>query len=93
MCTTRAVSELLNQDNIVDAVQKEKVDALNRGETVRGDSRSTGLGIANVRSRMAIFYKQEGLLKVESRDGEGTKVCLKYLVQEEIQDVPGTDRG
>ena len=74
-------------------IPQEKVDALNRGETVRGDSRSTGLGIANVRSRMAIFYKQEGLLKVESRDGEGTKVCLKYLVQEEIQDVPGTDRG
>lgn len=65
-------------------IPQEKVDALNRGETVRGDSRSTGLGIANVRSRMAIFYKQEGLLKVESRDGEGTKVCLKYLVQEEI---------
>lgn len=71
----------------------EKVDALNRGEAVRGDSRSTGLGIANVRSRMAIFYKQEGLLRVESQDGQGTRVYLKYLIQEGRQDAPGANRG
>ena len=89
---TPGAVEIYVEDNGC-GIPQEQVDALNRGETVRGDSRSTGLGIANVRSRMAIFYKQEGLLKVESRDGEGTRVCLKYLVQEERQDVPGADRG
>ena len=74
-------------------IPQERVEALNRGESVRGDSRSTGLGVANVSSRLAIFYGRPGLLRIESREGEGTRVYLKYLIQEEWKDVSGTDRG
>ena len=53
----------------------------------------TGLGLVNVVSRMAIFYGQTGLLRVESGEGNGTSVYLTYLMREEGQDVFGIDRG
>ena len=85
--------EICVQDN-GGGMSKEQVDAVNRGERVaRGDSRSTGLGLVNVVSRMAIFYGQGGLLRVESGEGNGTRVYLTYLAREEGQDVFGTDRG
>lgn len=91
MSQTPEAVEICVEDNGC-GIPEEKVDALNRGEAVRGDSRSTGLGIANVHSRMAIFYKKQGLLNVESQNGEGTRVSLKYLVQEDAQDAQGADR-
>lgn len=89
---TQEAVEICVEDNGC-GISQEKVDALNRGKSVRGESGSTGLGIANVRSRMAIFYKREDLLRVESRDGAWTRVYLKYLVQEEAQNASGTDCG
>ena len=90
MHQTLEAVEICVEDNGC-GIPMEKVDALNRGKAVRGDSKSTGLGIANVHSRMAIFYKKQGLLRMDSQDGEGTRVYLKYLVQEEVQDAPGAD--
>jgi len=90
--TSEAV-EICVQDN-GGGMLPEQVDALNRGERVaRGDSRSTGLGLVNVMSRMAIFYGRSGLLRVESGEGKGTSVYLTYLVREEGQDVFSIDRG
>lgn len=75
--------EICVQDN-GGGMSLEQVDALNRGERVaRGDAGSTGLGLANVISRMAIFYGRTGLLRVESEEGKGTRVYLTYLVREE----------
>lgn len=72
---------------------EDQVEALNQGEFDRKHSHSTGLGIANVRSRMEMFYRQKGLLRIESRQGEGTYAYLKYLIQKEIGDVSGSDCG
>ena len=73
-------------------MSKEQVDAVNRGERIaRKDSKSTGLGLMNVVSRMEIFYGRTGLLRAESEEGRGTSMYLTYLVHEEGRDVHGSD--
>ena len=78
--------EICVQDN-GGGLSKEQVEAVNRGQRIeRGHPKSTGLGLINVVSRMAIFYGRAGLLRVESGDGNGTRVYLTYLVREDAQD-------
>ena len=72
-------------------IPKEKVDQLNRGEIIQRSEHSTGLGIVNVYSRMKAFYKRDGLLRIESSEGSGTRVYLQYLKEGEKADVPGSD--
>ena len=73
-------------------MSKEQVDAVNRGERIaRKDSKSTGLGLMNVVSRMEIFYGRTGLLRAESEEGRGTSMYLTYLVHEEGRDVHSSD--
>ena len=90
MQQTREAVEICVADNGCGMTQ-EQVEALNSGKSIRGDGSSTGLGIANVQNRMAIFYGQSGLLRVESRKNEGTRVYLKYLIQGEAEHVSDTD--
>ena len=72
-------------------IPPEKVERLNRGAAIQREQRSTGLGVANVYGRMKTFYKQEGLLRIESQAGRGTRVYLKYLIQEEPEHASRTD--
>lgn len=79
MYRTAEVVEICVEDNGC-GMPAEKVDALNHGRAVRRVQNSTGLGIGNVYGRMQAFYQQSGLLRIESREGHGTKVYIKYLV-------------
>lgn len=72
-------------------IPRERLEALNRGEPVQESGRSTGLGLANVRGRMMMFYGRPDLMRVESVEGEGTSVYLKYLMGEEDFHVPNPD--
>lgn len=91
MQQTESAVEICVKDNGV-GIPMKQVEALNCGEGIRNDSgNSTGLGFANVYGRMEAFYQQKGLLWVESREGEGTRVFLKYLIQEESRDASGID--
>lgn len=80
-------------------IPPEKVALLNQGAAIAPETasqqaqRSTGLGVANVYGRMKTFYKQEGLLRMESQEGHGTRVYLKYLKQEEPEHASRTDHG
>lgn len=71
---------------------QERVESLNQGKSIQGTSSSTGLGVANVSNRMAIFYGQPNLLRMESQEGRGTSVYLRYLMQGGIEHVSGPDR-
>lgn len=89
--TPRAV-EICVRDNGC-GIPPDQVAALNSGEYVRGSSRSTGLGVTNVRNRMMVFYGRSDLMRIESQEGQGTSVYLKYLVREGEPDVSSPDRG
>lgn len=67
--------------------------ALNRGEIIQSGSHSTGLGVANVRSRMEAFYGKSGLLLIESKEQVGTRATLTYLTKEDAGDDSGLDCG
>jgi two-component system sensor histidine kinase YesM len=47
-------------------------------------SNSTGLGLVNIQKRLALFYKQDNLLTIDSQQGEGTTVALKLPLVEEV---------
>lgn len=70
-----------------------RVEALNRGEFVQEGGTSTGLGLANVRGRMMMFYGQPDLMRIESEEGRGTCVYLRYPLGKEASDVPDPDCG
>ena len=84
--------EICVQDNGC-GMTEGMVEALNRGDSLHGTSRSTGLGISNVRSRLKIFYHRENLLQVESKAGQGTCVHLRYLMGEEADHVSDPNCG
>ena len=73
-------------------ISPEDVAALNRGEAVKSESSSTGLGVANVRGRLQFFYQQPNLLRVESEQGRGTRVYLNYPKKGGNPYVFGSDR-
>lgn len=89
---TLSAVEICVQDNGC-GMPESMVDALNRGKSLRGTSRSTGLGISNVRSRLEIFYHRADLLQVESQAGQGTCVHLRYLMGEEADHVSDFNCG
>lgn len=72
-------------------IPSDKLQALNAGEYVRDGDRSTGIGLANVSNRLAMFYRRPGLLRIESRAEKGTAVYLKYCTLEETPNVSDSD--
>lgn len=84
--------ELCVRDN-GQGISPERVEALNRGESVQEGAASTGLGLANVRGRMMMFYGQPDLMRIESEEGRGTSVYLRYPTGKEASDVSDPDCG
>ena len=82
MRRTSDAVELCVEDN-GRGIPPEKLKRLNSGDGIGQAETSTGLGVANVYGRMKTFYKRDGLLRMESTEGVGTRVYLSYLIQEE----------
>lgn len=74
-------------------ISPERVEALNRGESLPEGGTSTGLGLANVRGRMMVFYGQPDLMRIESEEGRGASVYLKYPMGKEASDGSDPDCG
>jgi two-component system sensor histidine kinase YesM len=51
----------------------------------RSPDRSSGLGLANVRKRLELFYHRDNLLTVSGRPGEGTRIVLVLPILEEVE--------
>lgn len=51
--------------------------------TLKRQGKSNGLGLANIRKRLELFYQQKDLLTITSRPKHGTKVCLSLPLIEE----------
>lgn len=56
-------------------IPEEKLELINRGEPVE-DKRGKHIGIWNCRKRMEMYYGNEGILSISSREGEGTQVWM-----------------
>ena len=74
-------------------ISPERVEALNRGESLPEGGTSTGLGLANVRGRMMVFYGQPDLMRIESEEGRGASVFLKYAMGKEASAGSDPDCG
>ena len=88
--TTEAVDICVSDNGC--GMPQDRVESLNQGRSIQGTSSSTGLGVANVSNRMAIFYGRPNLLWMKSQEGKGTNVYLRYLIQGGIEHVSGPDR-
>ncbi len=56
-----------------------------KGIPKKGEARSNGLGMNNVRKRLELFYKQTGLMTIASEPGQGTRVILELPIIEEAE--------
>lgn len=90
MRRTSDAVELCVEDN-GRGIPPEKLKRLNSGDGIGRAETSTGLGVANVYGRMKTFYKRDGLLRMESTEGVGTRVYLSYLIQEETDHASRAD--
>ncbi len=63
-----------------------------QGKNAQSDS--SGIGLANIRKRLRLFYGRDDLLTIISRQGQGTQVELKLpLIERERQHVQINDCG
>ena len=63
-----------------------------QGKNAQSDS--SGIGLANIRKRLRLFYGRDDLLTIISRQGQGTHVELKLpLIERERQHVQINDCG
>ena len=88
---TEEAAELCVRDN-GGGIPAGRLEALNRGEAAGESGGSTGLGLANVRGRMLMFYGRPDLMRIESEEGRGTAVHLSYPRGKEASDVSNPDR-
>lgn len=55
---------------------------------------TTGLGLANIRKRLELFYKRDDLFTMSSAPGEGTRVMLRLpMIEEDRADAQFNDCG
>lgn len=60
-------------------------DAVPQPDRLRSEeAKSTGLGLANVRKRLELFYHRKELLTIVSQPGFGTQVVLTLPILEEV---------
>ena len=45
--------------------------------------RSKGYGVRNVNERIVLLYGEENKIRVESKEGEGTRVCIRIPKKKE----------
>jgi sensor histidine kinase YesM len=57
-------------------VEDNGVGMTEEDEKIRDNKTTTGLGLANIRKRLELYYNRQDLLKIESSLGNGTKVCI-----------------
>lgn len=55
---------------------EEKIKQILGEQKLPAEGHSTGIGFSNVVQRLRIFYSYEGVLDIESKEGQGTKVVL-----------------
>ncbi len=56
----------------------EFLAAIQRGENVSSKGGSGGIGLLNVRRRMELFFRRDGLFEITSLPWQGTTVTLRY---------------
>jgi two-component system sensor histidine kinase YesM len=55
---------------------------------------STGLGLANIRKRLRLFYRRDNLVTISSHPGLGTQITLKLpLIEEDVRHAQFDDCG
>lgn len=76
-------------------MSEEVRQALLRLEAGTENKQSAGLGTKNVFRRLQLFYGVSGLVNIESKLGEGTKVIIRIPPGKEVEDhhVPTVNRG
>jgi two-component system, sensor histidine kinase YesM len=57
-------------------VEDNGVGMTEADEKIRENKTTTGLGLANIRRRLELYYSRQDLLTIESSLGKGTKVCI-----------------
>ncbi len=60
---------------------KEKLASIKRGEDIKKNKYSTGLGLMNVRKRLELYFDRSDLLSIDSMEGLGTKVRIFIPVE------------
>ena len=60
---------------------KEKLASIKRGEDIKKNKYSTGLGLMNVRKRLELYFDRSDLLSIDSMEGLGTKVRILIPVE------------
>jgi sensor histidine kinase YesM len=51
-------------------------------ETDRANKTTTGLGLANIRKRLELYFYRSDLLSIESKEGQGTKISILIPLKE-----------
>lgn len=59
-----------------EGIDKERLGKIIRGESLKDNKYSTGLGIKNIKKRLELYFDRNDLLTVESIEGVGTKVRI-----------------
>jgi sensor histidine kinase YesM len=51
-------------------------------EKDRADKTTTGLGLANIRKRLELYFNRSDLLSIQSKEGQGTKISILIPMEE-----------
>lgn len=65
-------------------IPPQKLAELNSGQKVAGHT--TGIGLQNVRERLKLFFNEDGLMQIESKEDIGTTITLKLPKSETGRD-------
>ncbi|KRE97688.1 hypothetical protein ASG89_29220 [Paenibacillus sp. Soil766] len=89
--TLVAISD--NGVGMSEEIREALLDVDGEPQVTRANGQSTGLGTRNVFKRLALFYGQKDLVRIQSDPGRGTKVFLRLPAEgKEVGDVSLTDR-
>lgn len=73
-------------------MDEQTLQALRNGDKPHGELGPGGIGIYNIKSRMAYFYRREDLFEIQSRPERGTVITLRYPISYgDMNDVQSID--
>jgi len=67
-------------------ILESDLNRIRRGEAAPSAGHTTGIGLANVKRRLDLFFNQTDVLKINSEQGDGTTIVIAFSRPDELEE-------